>query len=159
MSSCMPAINARCFGGARSASARCRQMSPVIIGPMVGSERRAADIGGGAAHWLQPYPRPTPAQPMSSAMSIIFSEWGPEGAAAFDGIAAAVIVVDILSFSTCVDIAVDRGATVYPHACEDDGTAARLASSLGAELAGRRGSGNARFSLSPASLLSIEQGT
>ena len=91
-------------------------------------------------------------------MSIIFSEWGPEGAGEFDGVAAVIIIVDVLSFSTCVDIAVGRGATVYPCASEDDGAAAAwLASSIGAELAGRRGS-SARFSLSPASLFSIAQG-
>lgn len=92
-------------------------------------------------------------------MSIIFSEWGAEGAGAFDGVAAAIIIVDVLSFSTCVDIAVGRGAVVYPCACEEPHAAARRASTIGAQLAGRRGGNNALFSLSPASLFSIEQGT
>jgi 2-phosphosulfolactate phosphatase len=91
-------------------------------------------------------------------MSIVFCEWGPEAASEFDSIAAAIIIVDVLSFSTCVDIAIGRGATVYPCAFEEDDAAARLASRLGAQVAGRRGS-NSRFSLSPASLFSIEQGT
>lgn len=92
-------------------------------------------------------------------MSIALSEWGPEGAGALDGIAAVIIVVDVLSFSTCVDIAVGRGAVVYPHAAGDQGAAGRMASSIGAELAGRRGGAPSGFSLSPASLLSIEPGT
>jgi 2-phosphosulfolactate phosphatase len=92
-------------------------------------------------------------------MSITFSEWGPEGARQFGESAGAIIIVDVLSFSTCVDIAVSRGATVLPFANDDCRTAARLARIIGAELAGPRGSREHRFSLSPSSLSEIEAGT
>jgi 2-phosphosulfolactate phosphatase len=92
-------------------------------------------------------------------MSIAVSEWGPEGARKFGESAGAIVIVDVLSFSTCVDIAVSRGATVYPFANGDRRAAARMARTIGAELAGPRGSLKHRFSLSPSSLLEIEAGT
>jgi len=91
-------------------------------------------------------------------MSIVVCEWGPEGARQFGESAGAMVIVDVLSFSTCVDIAVNRGATVYPFA-DDCRAAARMAKAIGAELAGPRGSREHRFSLSPSSLLEIEAGT
>ncbi|HEY7643573.1 MAG TPA: 2-phosphosulfolactate phosphatase [Hyphomicrobiales bacterium] len=90
-------------------------------------------------------------------MSVALSEWGAEGARKFGEFAGALVIVDVLSFSTCVDIAVGRGATVYPVA-DDCGAAARMARTVGAELAGPRGSREHRFSLSPASLSEIEAG-
>jgi 2-phosphosulfolactate phosphatase len=91
-------------------------------------------------------------------MATAFSEWGLQGARKFDGRVGALVVVDVLSFSTCVDIAVARGALVYPFGDGDSSAAALAAKARGAELAGPRGSG-VRFSLSPASLFSIEPGT
>lgn len=60
-----------------------------------------------------------------------------------------------MSFSTCVTMAVSRGAMVYPHLFRDD-SAAERAKTLGAELALKRGSG--RFSLSPESMFSLSAG-
>jgi 2-phosphosulfolactate phosphatase len=91
-------------------------------------------------------------------MSIAVSEWGPEGARKFGQSAGVIVIVDVLSFSTCVDIAVGRGATVYPFA-DDVRAAAHMARAIGAELAGPRGSREHRFSLSPSSLSEIEAGT
>jgi 2-phosphosulfolactate phosphatase len=71
----------------------------------------------------------------------------------------ALVVVDVLSFSTCVDIAVARGAVVHPFAHGDADAARRAAEALGAEPAGPRGSGAHRFSLSPVSLLAVAPGT
>jgi 2-phosphosulfolactate phosphatase len=65
------------------------------------------------------------------------------------------IVVDVLSFSTCVDVAVARGATILPYRFKDT-TAAELARDEGAELAGDRRT--ARYSLSPASFLDAPAG-
>jgi 2-phosphosulfolactate phosphatase len=70
---------------------------------------------------------------------------------------AAVVIVDVLSFSTCVSIACERNATVYP--CQKNQERAReLALRVGAEVAIRRSEpgraiSQGRFSLSPASLL------
>ena len=81
-------------------------------------------------------------------------EWGARGV---DALAPAevAIVVDVLSFSTCVDVAVARGATILPYRFKD-ASAAELARDEQAELAGERGS--ARYSLSPASFLDAPAG-
>ena len=82
-------------------------------------------------------------------------EWGGDGLAAVVGGNDAVIIVDVLSFSTCVDVAVGRGASVVPFALRgNDATA--FARRIGAECAAPRGSG--RFSLSPATFASIQRG-
>jgi 2-phosphosulfolactate phosphatase len=65
------------------------------------------------------------------------------------------IVVDVLSFSTAVDIATARGAVVFPYPLKDR-SAAAYADSAGAQLASsKRDSG---LSLSPSSLESIPPG-
>jgi len=72
------------------------------------------------------------------------------------GPADAVVIVDVLSFSTAVDIAVARGASVLPYRWRD-GSARVFAESTGALLAGSREV--AGYSLSPSSLQSIPAGT
>jgi 2-phosphosulfolactate phosphatase len=90
---------------------------------------------------------------------VAVSEWGLQGVRAFDGRVGALVVVDVLSFSTCVDIAVARGAEVIPFAHGDIAAARLIAAARGAEIAGRRGSREHQFSLSPGSLLAIAPGT
>jgi 2-phosphosulfolactate phosphatase len=80
-------------------------------------------------------------------------EWGEAGLARLAPESDVVVVVDVLSFSSAVDVAVSRGACVHPCRSED---AAALARRLGADLAGARGDG---LSLSPASLLGIPPDT
>lgn len=84
-------------------------------------------------------------------------EWGEHGVAALAPISQAVIIVDVLSFSTSVDIAVQRGALVFPYRWKDSG-AADFAASVNAELAHPKRT-RGRFSLSPASLMQVQAGT
>ncbi len=86
-------------------------------------------------------------------------DWGIAGALALSGHSAVVVVVDVLSFSTCVDVAVARGAEVYPFAFRDPAEIQAQARALGALAAGRRGDPAFSFSLSPVSLVGIPSGT
>ena len=84
-------------------------------------------------------------------------EWGPEGAALLAAECAVVVVVDVLSFSTSVDVAVGRGAAVLPQRYGDPAAAAAEARERGALPAGdRHGAGP---SLRPSSLLALAPGT
>jgi 2-phosphosulfolactate phosphatase len=82
-------------------------------------------------------------------------EWGPCAVAELSPISDAVIVIDVLSFTTCVEVAVSRGATVFPYRLKD-GSAQTFASEMNAELAGPRG--RTRYSLSPVSLAQLPDG-
>ena len=83
-------------------------------------------------------------------------EWGLNGVTNLAPVCDVVVIVDVLSFSTCVDVAVERGAVVYPYRWHD-GQAEEFARSVGALVAGsRRGEG---YGLSSASLMLIEAGT
>jgi 2-phosphosulfolactate phosphatase len=84
-------------------------------------------------------------------------EWGLQGIQALAPISDVIIIVDVLSFCTCVDIVADNGASVYPYRSHDD-SAQAYADSLGAVLASRHRSAGA-YSLSPASLVDIPAGT
>ena len=83
-------------------------------------------------------------------------EWGQNGVKQLAPISDVVIIIDILSFSTCIDIATSRGARVFPYQWKDD-SAREFAKSIDAELAEKRG-GNGYF-LSPASLTQISRDT
>ncbi len=79
-------------------------------------------------------------------------EWGPCGLQELSPISDVVIIVDVLSFSTGVEIATGRGAMVFPYPLKD-ASAAAYARSVNAELASaKRESG---FSLSPSTLQTI----
>lgn len=83
-------------------------------------------------------------------------EWGEKGISQLAPISDVVVIIDVLSFSTCIDIANSRGAIVFPYQWKDESTRA-FAQSVNAEVAENRGDG--RYSLSPASLLAIDSGT
>jgi len=89
----------------------------------------------------------------------ILSEWGLAGARTLIDEVGALVIVDVLSFSTCVDVATSRGAIVYPSACKSEAAAQAEAESFGAELASRRGDGGSVYSLSPKSLSAIPDKT
>ena len=78
-------------------------------------------------------------------------EWGPVGAAATeDGVVA--VVVDVLRFSTTVEMTTARGAAVYPYRWGEP-SASKFADSTGARLIA--GSDPKGPSLSPASLREV----
>jgi len=83
-------------------------------------------------------------------------EWGLAGVKAVAPISDVLIVVDVLVFSTSVDIALARGASVLPYRWRDS-SAEAFAKSKGALLASSRSAGG--YSLSPPSLQSIPAGT
>jgi 2-phosphosulfolactate phosphatase len=84
-------------------------------------------------------------------------EWGPQGVEVLAAVCAVLVVVDVLSFCTSVDIAVGRGAAVLPQRAADPAAALADAERAGAVPAGRRdGSGP---SLRPSSLLGLGPGT
>jgi 2-phosphosulfolactate phosphatase len=77
-------------------------------------------------------------------------DWGPVGAEVVAG--DIVAVVDVLSFTTAVTVAADRGIDVYPYRWRDE-TAVTYAEQYGATLAvGRSAAGPDDVSLSPASI-------
>jgi 2-phosphosulfolactate phosphatase len=80
-------------------------------------------------------------------------EWGLKGIQELAPVSDVIIIVDILSFSTCVDIATANGAVVYPYRWKD-GTAVEFAKSVRAELADHQRSSKG-YTLSPASLSRI----
>ncbi len=67
--------------------------------------------------------------------------------------------MDVLRFTTCVDVAVARGAVVLPYPWADRAGAAAFAAVHGAELAGRREDPATPWSLSPTDLGAIPAGT
>ncbi|MDX2242137.1 MAG: 2-phosphosulfolactate phosphatase [Leptolyngbyaceae cyanobacterium bins.302] len=79
-------------------------------------------------------------------------EWGVVGVTQLAPISDVIVIVDILSFSTSVDIVTSRGAIAFPYRWQDE-SAATYAQTISAELAGRDRTAN--YSLSPASLQAI----
>jgi 2-phosphosulfolactate phosphatase len=87
--------------------------------------------------------------PFDQSRAVCRCEWG---AAGHDNLApaAVTIIVDVLSFSTCVDVAAGVGVAILPYDARS-GAAEAFARDKQAELAGPRGV--SRYSLSPASFL------
>jgi len=82
-------------------------------------------------------------------------EWGLVGAGLLGPASTASVVVDVLSFTTTLSVAADRGAMVHPYAWDHRGAggAERFAASVDATLAvGRREARPGQVSLSPASV-------
>ena len=81
-------------------------------------------------------------------------EWGREGVLALAPASDVIVIVDVLSFSTSVEIATARGAVIHPFRWRDE-SAVAFARSVGAELAGQNDRG---WSLEPSTLESIDSG-
>ncbi len=84
-------------------------------------------------------------------------DWGPTGAAAITvgpGGADIAVVVDVLSFTTTLTVALERGITVLPYRWHDAGAAAYAAEHDAVLAVGRleQRSGAAGVSLSPAAM-------
>lgn len=77
------------------------------------------------------------------------SEWSTEGLDRLGGDCSVLVIVDVLSFTTSVDIALGRGARIQPLAKGDE-----AAKAGGAVLAGER-----TWTLRPSSLVDIPAGT
>jgi 2-phosphosulfolactate phosphatase len=87
-------------------------------------------------------------------------EWGVQGLWAVAKGVDVIVVVDVLSFSTATDVALTRGARIFPFRYKDN-RARAFAESMGASLAVDRRSMSLEnpFSLSPRSLTSLRAGT
>jgi 2-phosphosulfolactate phosphatase len=83
----------------------------------------------------------------------VVCEWGPQGAKRLSAACAVTVIVDVLSFSTCVDIATGRAIRVYPYSGKPE-EAEAYARNHEAVLARHRGQGG--FSLSPAAFLTAD---
>ena len=84
-------------------------------------------------------------------------EWGLEGTRQLSPTSGAVIIVDVFSFSTSVDIAASRGAWIYPYRWKDE-RSQDFARSVGAILAAGSRTDPHSFSLAPSSMLRVEPG-
>lgn len=82
-------------------------------------------------------------------------EWGIQGIQTLAVHCDALIIVDVLSFSTAVTIAVENGGIVFPYRWKDD-SRVTFAEQHQATLAGPRKQGG--YSLSPASLTAVQTG-
>lgn len=81
-------------------------------------------------------------------------EWGLDGVETLRSVSDVVIIVDVLSFSTCVDIATSRGAQIFPYPWKD-ASAIEFAASITAKLASHTRDSTSAYSLSPTSLVGI----
>ncbi|MGH8974468.1 MAG: dephospho-CoA kinase [Acidimicrobiia bacterium] len=87
-------------------------------------------------------------------------EWGPHGLRRLARTCEVVVIVDVLSFTTALDVALGRGATVLPYRFADDRQqefAARHDALLA--VGRRRTDAGHPYSLSPATLLALPAGS
>lgn len=82
-------------------------------------------------------------------------EWREHGVRLLSPISDVVIIVDALSFTTCVEIATSRKAIIYPYRGELE-MAGEFARAVNAELAEKNR--DAKYSLSPKSMTQIPEG-
>jgi 2-phosphosulfolactate phosphatase len=86
---------------------------------------------------------------------VIF-DWGRDGLKAISETADIVVIVDVLSFSTCVDVATQAGAVIFPYRWKDE-RAQDFAQRNNAHLASSR-LASAKFTLSPTTLAQLQPG-
>jgi 2-phosphosulfolactate phosphatase len=88
----------------------------------------------------------------------VVCEWGLAGVEAWASRASVFVIVDVLSFSTAVSVAVDRGAEVVPFPYGDPQAAALEAERIGAVAASPKRALGGQLSLSPSSLRTVDRG-
>ncbi len=98
----------------------------------------------------------TTANPYDQTTSRVRFGWGPEGLAILAPTVDVCVVIDVLSFTTSVDIALGRGAVIFPYRWHD-GSEFTFADSVGAEVASCDGESHG-WSLRPASLVDVPAG-
>ncbi len=86
------------------------------------------------------------------AGSALRLDWGVRGADAIADGCAVAVVVDVLSFTTAVTVAADRGVAVWPYPWGDDGARALAATHDAVLAVGRSRAGPGDVSLSPPSI-------
>lgn len=92
---------------------------------------------------------------MTAGSIHIRCEWGDRAVSRLAPELDVIVIVDVLSFSTCVDVATSRGGRILP--CSPDAAdASSFAAEKGASLANPRGQG--RFSLSPGTFRELKSG-
>jgi 2-phosphosulfolactate phosphatase len=88
---------------------------------------------------------------------MINCEWGLKGIEKYSALSDVTIIVDVFSFSTCVDAALANKAVIYPYMYKDDSVTG-YAAKHHAVIAGNKRS-KEKPSLSPVSLKNIKPGT
>lgn len=83
--------------------------------------------------------------------------WGPNGLRRLAPLAEVVVIVDVLSFSTAVDVALGRGAVVLPYKWHDGNEDAY--GEANAAVVASKSPGPNRLSLRPSSLAETASGT
>ncbi|MGB6772713.1 MAG: hypothetical protein WBF51_12050, partial [Candidatus Dormiibacterota bacterium] len=99
-----------------------------------------------------------PAEADQSGYTVRFG-WGLSAAAVLAPVSDVVVVVDVITFSTTVTVAVERDCVVYPHPWDTE-SASALAQELGAEVAVSRSAVSPEhpYSLSPVTLSRAPRG-
>lgn len=85
-------------------------------------------------------------------------EWSLQGVSQLAPISDVVVIVDLLSFSTSVEIATNNRAVIFPYQWRDS-SASDYARQVKAELARRERKPSSGYSLAPSSLINIPAGT
>jgi len=87
-------------------------------------------------------------------------EWGPHGLRRLARACEVVVIIDVLSFTTALDVALGRGATVLPYRFADDRQAAYATAASALLAVGRRATDDDHpYSLSPATLQALPAGS
>ncbi len=100
---------------------------------------------------------PTAGEPYAQTSASVRFDWGLQGAIAISEGADVVVVVDVLSFTTALSVAVEAGIEVYPYRFRDASAASFAASKQAVLAVGRSEAGSAGVSLSPLSIRSALQ--